>query len=110
VILERGHVLARGSVNEVIAHHAVGIVELEFAGRAPEMGRLFPGNTVTTSGSSVRIETNDPEKTTTAVLANLDARASGLRGLRVLQPSLESAFLQLTDDPSTSDREVVDVA
>src|ERR1019366_9451202 len=96
VILERGHVLARGSINEVVARHAVGTVELVFEGQAPDVARLFPIDAVVTSGSCVRIETNDTAAATTAVLANLDTRAVNLSGLTVLHPSLESAFLQLT--------------
>ena len=99
MILEHGRVLARGSVNEVIAEHSVGMVELEFAGPAPDVVRLLPSNTVTTSGSCVRIETNDTAAVTAVILANLDAHAVKLCGLTVSQPSLESAFLQLTDGP-----------
>lgn len=105
VILDRGRVLARGSINEVVGAHAVGMVELEFAGPVPDVARLFPLDSVTTSGSHVRIETNDTAAVTTVVLANLDSRAVSLRGLTVLQPSIESAFLRLTND-ETSPKEV----
>ena len=102
VILERGHVLARGSINDVVAQHSVGTVELVFAGTAPDIARLLPSNTITTSGSSVRIETHDTAGVTSAILANVDNRAVKLCGLTVSEPSLESAFLQLTDGPNTS--------
>ena len=110
VILERGRVLARGSINEVIARHAVGTVELLFEGPPPDVARLFPINAVTTTGPSVRIETSDTAAVTTAVLANLDTRAVSLSGLTVSQPSLESAFLQLTTGELSPNNEVVDVA
>jgi len=111
VILERGHVLARGSINEVVAEHSVGTVELEFAGPAPDVARLLPSNTVTTSGSWVWIETNETAAVTAVILANLDAHAVKLCGLTVSEPSIESAFLQLTDGPDPSPtEEVVDVA
>ncbi len=111
VILERGRVLARGSINEVVGQHAVGTVELVFAGSAPDIARLLPSNTVTTSGSSVRIETHDTAGVTSAILSDLDNRAVELCGLTVSEPSLESAFLHLTDGSSTSPIEVVaDVA
>jgi ABC-2 type transport system ATP-binding protein len=110
VILERGSVLARGSINEVIARHSAGMVELEFSGPAPDVARLFPVNSVTTSGSCVRIETNDTAAATTVVLANLDTRAVSLRGLTVLQPSLESAFLHLINSGTNPTQEVADVA
>jgi ABC-2 type transport system ATP-binding protein len=111
VVLERGRVLARGSINEVIARHSVGTVELVFAGPAPDVTRLVPRNAVTTRGSCVRIRTNDTAAVTATILTNLDTQAVNLRGLTVSEPSLESAFLQLTDSPGTrSMEEVVDVA
>jgi ABC-2 type transport system ATP-binding protein len=111
VILERGRVLARGSINEVVAQHSVGTVELVFAGHAPNVARLFPSNTVTTSGSSVRIKTHDTAAVTAAILDNLDTHAVKLCGLVVSEPSIESAFLQLTDRPNPNlIEEAVDVA
>jgi ABC-2 type transport system ATP-binding protein len=110
LILDRGHVLARGSINEVIAAHCIGAVELEFSGPAPDVAPLFPVNSVTTNGSCVRIETNDTARATTVVLASLDTRAASLRGLTVLQASLESAFLQLTNSATRPPEEVADVA
>jgi ABC-2 type transport system ATP-binding protein len=111
VILERGHVLARGSINEVVAEHSVGTVQLEFAGPAPDVARLLPSDRVTTSGSCVWIETNETAAVTAVILANLDAQAVKLCGLTISEPSIESAFLQLTDGPDPSPtEEVVDVA
>ena len=101
-ILERGHVLARGSINEVVARYSIGTVELVFAGSAPDIAPLFPDNTITTSGSSVRIETHDTAGVTSVILASLDRQAVRLCGLTTSEPSLESAFLQLTDDPNAN--------
>lgn len=106
-ILERGRVLARGSLDEVIAEHSVGTVELVFAGPAPDLARLAPSGAVTASGSRARITTNDPATVSATILAGLDTHAVNLRGLTVSQPSLETAFLQLTDDPGTSPTEEV---
>ncbi len=97
-ILEHGRLLARGSVTDVIAQHSVGAVDLVFEGPAPDLARLAPGGTVTTNGSRVRIDTNDPSAVTASILAGLDRHAANLRGLTVSQPSLETAFLQLTQD------------
>ncbi|MGO9873610.1 MAG: ABC transporter ATP-binding protein [Acidimicrobiia bacterium] len=97
-ILEHGRLLARGSLTDVIAEHSVGAVDLVFEGPAPDLARLAPSATVTTSGSRVRIDTNDPAAVTASILAGLDSHAANLRGLTVLQPSLETAFLQLTQD------------
>jgi ABC-2 type transport system ATP-binding protein len=111
VILEGGRVLARGSVGQVIAEHSVGAVELVFAGPAPDLARLVPSGAVTTSGSRVRIRTNDTATVTATILAGLGTDAVNLRGLTVSQPSLETAFLQLTEDPTGSPtEELTDVA
>jgi ABC-2 type transport system ATP-binding protein len=99
VILERGRVRARGSISAVIAEHSVGAVDLVFEGPAPDLGRLVAVGAVTTSGPNVRITTNDPATVTADVLAGLDKHAANLRGLTVSQPSLETAFLQLTEEP-----------
>lgn len=110
-ILERGRVVARGTINEVIAEHSVGAVELVFAGNAPDLGRHAPIGVVTTHGPRVRIQTNDPASVAATVLAGLDAHAANLRGLTVSQPSLETAFLQLTEEPRVNPNEAVaDVA
>ena len=98
-ILERGRLLARGSISQVISDHSVGVVELVFAERPPEVPGLPPGSTVTTGERSMTIMTSDTAAVTAAILANLDTRAVGLSGLTVSQPSLESAFLQITDSP-----------
>jgi ABC-2 type transport system ATP-binding protein len=110
-ILEHGRLLARGPINDVVAQHAVGTVDLVFAGPAPDLARMTPRDAVTRTGSHVRIETNDPERVTATVLAGLEHRSANLRGLTVAPPSLEAAFLQLTQDPTAvSMNEPADVA
>ncbi len=111
VILDRGRVLARGSIDEVMAEHSVGTVELAFTGPAPDLARLSLGSAVTTNGTLVRIKTNDTSALTATILANLDTCGGTLCGLTVSQPSLESAFLQITDDPYGSPtKDLSDVA
>jgi ABC-2 type transport system ATP-binding protein len=110
-ILEHGRLLARGSIDQVIADHSVGSVELVFAGPAPDLSRLAPGGAVTASGSQVRIATGDPATLTATVLAGLGSDALNLRGLTVSHPSLETAFRQLTEDSKIgSNEEVAHVA
>jgi ABC-2 type transport system ATP-binding protein len=110
-ILEYGRLLARGSIADVIAEHSVGAVDLVFDGPAPDLARLAPTGSVTTNGSRVRIDTNDPSAVTASILAGLDSHAASLRGLTVSQPSLETAFLQLTDDlTATPSEEQTNVA
>jgi ABC-2 type transport system ATP-binding protein len=97
-ILDRGRVLARGRIADVVAEHAVGAIVLTFAGTPPDLTGLIPDQPVTTRGPQVRIETNDPASVSAAVLAGLDARSAALRGLTISPPSLEAAFLRLTND------------
>jgi len=110
-ILEQGRCLARGSINDVVAQHAVGTVDLVFAGPAPDLTRMTPRDVVTTTGSRVRIETNEPERVTATILAGLDHHRANLRGLTVATPSLEAAFLHLTQVPTAvSTNEAANVA
>jgi ABC-2 type transport system ATP-binding protein len=110
-ILEQGRVLARGSVDEVVAEHADGRVELVFAGPAPDLTGLAPSGAVTTSGPRVRIDVNDAASTAATILAGLGADAVNLRGLTVSPPSLEAAFRRLTEHTATtSNQDVADVA
>lgn len=111
VILESGCVLARGSLHEIVTRHSVGTVELVFAGPVPELAGLFPGDAVTTSGSCVRVKTQDTASATATILGNIGTQAANLCGLTVSQPSLESAFLHLADHPETDvSKETADVA
>jgi ABC-2 type transport system ATP-binding protein len=110
-ILERGRILARGTINEVVAEHSVGTVELVFAGPAPDLSHLPLCTRATTSGSCTQIETTDTAAVTSVVLANLDMHAVTLSGLSVSEPNLEHAFRQLTDGHTTSPiEEAADVA
>jgi ABC-2 type transport system ATP-binding protein len=110
-ILERGRLLARGTIGDIVTEHSIGRVEFVFAGPAPDVAHLAPGESVSRSGSRVQIETNDTAHVTTAVLAGLDGRTAELRGLTVSQPSLETAFLRFTQDQSgVATEELPDVA
>lgn len=90
-ILDRGRVLARGTVREVIAAHATGIAELTFEGEAPTLedaARVEP--------STLRIRHRDPGAAVARALRRLDSDASRVRSVEITRPSLETAFLALT--------------
>ena len=44
----------------------------------------------------LRVHTHEPGVATAAILADLGPRAAELRSLEVVQPSLETAYLELT--------------
>ena len=49
-----------------------------------------------TDGSVLRVHTAEPGVVTAAILEDLGARANELRSVRIVQPSLESVYLELT--------------
>jgi ABC-2 type transport system ATP-binding protein len=99
-ILERGRLLARGNIADIVSAHSAGTIELVFAGPPPDLARLARRDKITTDGSRVVIETDDPTTVTATVLTGLDT--TRLRGLTVSSPSLESAFLCLTKDTDSN--------
>jgi len=96
VILDRGHVIARGTVAQLVAAHASNVVELTFEGPVPARLAGGPGASVVAEGSVLRVHTHDPGAATAAILADLGPRAAELRSVEVVQPSLETAYLELT--------------
>ncbi len=96
VILDRGHVIARGSVGQLVAAHAANVVELTFEGPAPSHLASTHGALVEREGSVLRVHTNEPGKAAAAVFEHLGEHAAELRSLEVVQPSLETVYLELT--------------
>jgi len=96
VILDHGRVIVRGSVAALVAAHAAGVVELTFEGPVPHLSSRAKGASTDTDGSVLRVRTQEPGSVIAAIIEDLGARANELRSLRVVQPSLESVYLELT--------------
>jgi ABC-2 type transport system ATP-binding protein len=96
VIIDRGEVIARGAVAELVSAHAASAVELRFDGPAPDVVVAGPDDRVERDGAVLRVYTRTPDAATTAVIEQLGENARHLRGLEVAHPSLESVFLGLT--------------
>jgi ABC-2 type transport system ATP-binding protein len=94
VILDQGRVIVRGSVAELVAAHDTNVVELTFTGPVPPLRACSVPTE--TDGSVLRVHTAEPGVVTAAILEDLGARANELRSLRIVQPSLESVYLELT--------------
>ncbi|MFG2097488.1 ATP-binding cassette domain-containing protein [Streptomyces sp. NPDC048612] len=93
-VLDHGRMIARGPLRELVHRHGDGAVELTFSGEAPHPLRLpWP---VTREGGVLRVRVNQPHLAAPEVLAALGESVRHLVNLRVVQPSLESVFLQLT--------------
>ncbi|GLV76392.1 ABC transporter ATP-binding protein [Streptomyces hygroscopicus] len=93
-VLDHGRLIARGTLPELVRSHADSAVELTFHGGVPPLRLPWP---VTHDEDGVlRVHVEQPQLATADVLAALGESARLLVNMRVVQPSLESAFLRLT--------------
>ncbi len=90
VILDRGQVIVRGGVDELIAAHAKPVVELHFEGPVPDLGL---DGSATVEGQLVRLATPDPAATLVEVLPKVPR--DSLQSVEIVRPSLESVYLAL---------------
>jgi ABC-2 type transport system ATP-binding protein len=109
VVIDNGHVIARGGVTELVATHAANVVEMTFAGPAPVIVPVASDDRIERDGSVVRVHTRHPE-TVPALIEQLGPGATRLRGLDVRRPSLEAAFLELTGRRLDGEEVTADVA
>jgi ABC-2 type transport system ATP-binding protein len=93
-LLDRGSVIARGTVSELLAMHTRSGIELRFDGPAPEIVGL-PGR-VQRAGDLLRIEVADPARHLSRVVALLGDHGPRLTNVELSQPDLDSVFLMLT--------------
>ena len=93
-ILDHGRILARGPLDQLVADHGAGIVELTFDGPPPDLGALVAGATV--DGETVRITTDSPAATAAAMMGRLGADAERLESVELGRPSLETVFISVT--------------
>ena len=101
-VLDGGRIIARGSIAELIARHATAAVELEFHGEPPT---IEVAGQITREGSILRVVTDDPPATAAAALAQLGAGATRLRRVEIIQGSLDSVYLALTEKRYSSGEE-----
>jgi ABC-2 type transport system ATP-binding protein len=91
--LDRGRVVARGTLAELVRQHGTSALVLTFDGEVPSLVR---GNGAVVDGASVRIPSEDPAETAAGLLPRLGADAGALRSIEVVRPDLESVFLAVT--------------
>jgi ABC-2 type transport system ATP-binding protein len=91
--IDRGRIVARGSVDELIRTHGSAALQLTFDGAVPAAARV---DGAVVNGSSVRIPSTDPAETAAALLPHLGAASACLCGIEVTRPSLETVFLAVT--------------
>jgi len=93
-ILVDGRVIAAGNLDDLIADHRCGRVELSFDSPLPavDLGDLA----ATVDGTVIRVDAADPARAMPVIMSRLGLLSASLRGVEVLRPSLDSVFLTLT--------------
>ena len=95
-ILEGGRIIARGPIADLVAEHSAQGLELHFDGEAPDLDLAIDGQVVR-EGSVIRIQTREPTIAAAAVLGKLGSAALRLKEVEVIQASLDSVYLALTE-------------
>jgi ABC-2 type transport system ATP-binding protein len=90
-ILDRGTVIARGQVADLVGAHAEAVVELTFDGDVPT-DVATDGAVI--EGSRLRIPTADPAATLVQVVPTVPPGV--LTSVEIIRPNLESVYLALT--------------
>ena len=94
-VLHGGQIIARGSIAELIAKHSAPALELIFDGQAPALD--FDGAPTIQEGSLLRILTPEPALAAARILPRLAGHAARLRRVDVIEGSLDSVYLALTE-------------
>jgi ABC-2 type transport system ATP-binding protein len=88
----------------------VSVVELTFDGPSPVLSLDLPGDRIERDEAVLRVHTHAPDRATTAVIEGLGDDVRRLRGLDVIRPNLETAFLALTGRRPEPSEVTADVA
>lgn len=89
-VIDRGAVVARGPLADLLAAHARSAVELVFDGTPPPL----EGGDI--DGNRLRIVAPDPAAAAARALAGLGDHAARLQSVEVVRPTLESVYLSVT--------------
>jgi len=99
-IIERGRIIARGDVDDLVQRHGEAAVELVFDGPPPLLDRA-----VEVDGTTVRVQTEHPAEEAAILLSGLGADAARLRSVEIVAANLEAVFLSLTGRRFSSEAE-----
>jgi ABC-2 type transport system ATP-binding protein len=100
-VLDRGHIVAEGSPDELKRLVPGSHIRLEFAGpgELDAAARALPG--VSRDGGALRVPTDGSVESLRTVLDQLDSHSVAVSGLTVRTPDLDDVFLALTGQPGT---------
>jgi ABC-2 type transport system ATP-binding protein len=93
-ILDRGRFLARGTLDDLIAAHGSGRLEITFNGDAPHLATRDLD--IQIDGSTLRLTTERPGVAMADIIGRLGPDAERVASVDVKRPSLESVFTTLT--------------
>ncbi len=93
-IVDRGKVIARGSMADLVRRHGSPAIELTFdcAENLPHLN----GYRVDSEGAVLRVYADRPAEEAPAILSALGREANRLRSFEIVAPSLDAVFLALT--------------
>jgi ABC-2 type transport system ATP-binding protein len=91
-VLHEGRIAVRGSLSEVVGRYAQASVVLRFAGPPPALEGWRVDRASLVPDKALK----DPGRAAAAALARLGDAASGLLGVEITPPSLETAYLAIT--------------
>jgi len=91
--LDRGRIVARGNLAELVDRHGTSSLELTFVGSVPPAARV---DGAVVDGATVRIPAADPAARAAQLIPKLGADTGALRSIEILRPSLESVYLAVT--------------
>lgn len=94
VLIDCGRVVAEGTIDHLVAEHGTGELELRFIGPAP--GVDLAGCKTHIDGDRIVVSTSEPAAVAVALLDRLGEDIHRLQDVRILRPSLENVFLNLT--------------
>ena len=92
VIIDHGRVIAEGSVPSLLASNGGSIVELVFDGPPPTL----EGRPATSDDSTLRVSVDDAARSLGPIFSDLGPAVARLQSVEIINPSLETVFLQLT--------------
>ncbi len=99
--MRNGRIVARGSVATIVSRlGGRSMVELRFDGEAPQIDL---GEDARREGSALLVPSDRPSETAASVLGKLGPEAGRLRSVEFRRPSLQTAYLALTDDGDRGD-------
>ena len=101
-VLDRGHIVAEGSPDELKRLVPGGHIRLEFPGPAEldAAARALPG--VSRDGEALRVPTDGSVQSLRAVLDQVETHSLEVSALTVRTPDLDDVFLSLTGHPVTA--------